>query len=149
MRGGCGTKSWPRCNGGSGLNLLQPYQNRLRTLVKRCRGVHLFVINKFRPLPQREAGLWLDEAIIDSTTMKVHCHGGGQKGGFRARGVAGWDKHEGAPCCGGRRASCVRVSPRGNRNDAKAAPELAEEVYGCHVLGDRGYDSDKLRRLLE
>jgi len=22
-------------------------------------------------------------------------------------------------------------------------------VYDCHVLGDRGYDSDKLRRLLE
>ena len=40
---------------GSGLNLLQPYQNRLRTLVKRCRGVHLFVINKFRPSPANEA----------------------------------------------------------------------------------------------
>jgi len=37
----------------------------------------------------------------------------------------------------------------GNRSDAKAAPELVEEVYDCHVLGDRGYDSDKLRRLLE
>jgi len=42
---------------GSGLNLLQPYQNRLRTLVKRCRGVHLFVINKFRPSPFDELGL--------------------------------------------------------------------------------------------
>jgi len=37
----------------------------------------------------------------------------------------------------------------GNRNDVKAAPELVEEVYDCHVLGDRGYDSDKFRRFLE
>jgi len=37
----------------------------------------------------------------------------------------------------------------GNRNDVKAAPELAEEVYYCRALGDRGYDSDKFRRFLE
>ena len=37
----------------------------------------------------------------------------------------------------------------GNRNDVKAAPELVEEVYDCHALGDRGYDSDKFRRFLE
>jgi len=36
---------------------------------------------------------------------------------------------------GGQRASCARVSQRGNRNDAKAAPELAEEVHDCHVPG--------------
>ena len=35
----------------------------------------------------------------------------------------------------------------GNRDDAKAASELAEEVHDCHALG--GYDGDRLRWLLE
>jgi len=42
--------------------------------------------NKVLATLQREAGLGFDEVIIDSTTMKAHRHGGGQKGGFRARG---------------------------------------------------------------
>jgi len=37
----------------------------------------------------------------------------------------------------------------GNLNDVKAAPELVEEVYNGHVLGDCGYGNDKFRRLLE
>jgi transposase len=35
---------------------------------------------------QNERGPCLNEVIIDSTTMKVHRHGGGQKGGFKAKG---------------------------------------------------------------
>jgi hypothetical protein len=34
---------------------------------------------------QKERGPCLNEVIIDSTTMKVHRHGGGQKGGFKAK----------------------------------------------------------------
>ena len=34
-------------------------------------------------------------------------------------------------------------------NDIEAAPELVEEVAGCFVMGDRGYDSDRFRRILE
>jgi IS5 family transposase len=37
----------------------------------------------------------------------------------------------------------------GNVNDIQAAPELVEEVVGCAVLEDRGYDSDEFRRKLE
>ena len=45
--------------------------------------------NKVLVALQQEAGLWFDEVIIDSTTMKVHLHWGGQKGGSRARGRRG------------------------------------------------------------
>jgi hypothetical protein len=34
---------------------------------------------------QKEKGVADAEVIIDSTTMKVHRHGGGQKGGGRAK----------------------------------------------------------------
>ena len=37
----------------------------------------------------------------------------------------------------------------GNVNDIEVAPELVEEVVGCFVMGDRGYDSDSFRRILE
>jgi transposase len=36
----------------------------------------------------------------------------------------------------------------GNVNDREIAPELGEEVVGCSVLADRGYDSDEFRRTL-
>ena len=36
----------------------------------------------------------------------------------------------------------------GNVNDIEAAPELVEEVFGCYVPADRGYDSDAFRRVL-
>jgi transposase len=42
--------------------------------------------NKVLVRLQGEAGLLPEEVIIDSTTMKVHRHGGGQKGGSRAKG---------------------------------------------------------------
>jgi transposase len=38
---------------------------------------------------QAEEGIVYNEVIIDSTTMKVHRHGGGQKGGSRRKGRAG------------------------------------------------------------
>jgi transposase len=38
---------------------------------------------------QEEEGIECNEVIIDSTTMKVHRHGGGQKGGSRPKGRAG------------------------------------------------------------
>jgi transposase len=38
---------------------------------------------------QEEEGPVINEVIIDSTTMKVHRHGGGQKGGNRQKGRAG------------------------------------------------------------
>ena len=34
-------------------------------------------------------------------------------------------------------------------NDVVAAPALVEEVIGCYVPADRGYDSDDFRRELE
>ncbi|MDR2098104.1 MAG: transposase, partial [Spirochaetaceae bacterium] len=36
----------------------------------------------------------------------------------------------------------------GNVNDIEIAPELVEDVVGCSVLADRGYDSDGFRRTL-
>jgi len=45
--------------------------------------------NKVLVTLQREAGLGFDEVIIDSTTMKAHRHGGGQKGGSKAKGRRG------------------------------------------------------------
>ncbi|MDR2245386.1 MAG: transposase [Treponema sp.] len=38
---------------------------------------------------QEEEGIVFKEVIIDSTTMKVHRHGGGQKGGGKRMGRAG------------------------------------------------------------
>ena len=36
----------------------------------------------------------------------------------------------------------------GKENDGVAAPALVEEVIGCYVPADRGYDSDDFRREL-
>ncbi len=36
----------------------------------------------------------------------------------------------------------------GNVNDIEAAPELVEDVVGCFVSADRGYDSDCFRQIL-
>ena len=38
---------------------------------------------------QNQAVTGFEEVIIDSTTMKVHRHGGGQKGGSRQKGCQG------------------------------------------------------------
>ncbi|MDR2094852.1 MAG: transposase [Treponema sp.] len=38
---------------------------------------------------QKGAGIRFNEVIIDSTTMKVHRHGGRQKGGSRRKGYRG------------------------------------------------------------
>jgi transposase len=38
---------------------------------------------------QKEREIRFKEVIIDSTTMKVHRHGGGQKGGSRRTGYRG------------------------------------------------------------
>ena len=38
---------------------------------------------------QNRAGTEIQEVIIDSTTMKVHRHGGGQKGGNRPKACQG------------------------------------------------------------
>jgi transposase len=38
---------------------------------------------------QERTGIGFEEIIIDSTTMKVHRHGGGQKGGSRQKGNQG------------------------------------------------------------
>jgi transposase len=37
----------------------------------------------------------------------------------------------------------------GNVHDVEAAVELVEDVAGCYILGDRGYDSDRFRLELE
>lgn len=37
----------------------------------------------------------------------------------------------------------------GNRNDIAVAEELTEDIVGCYVLQDRGYDSNKNRINLE
>ena len=34
---------------------------------------------------------------------------------------------------------------RGNEHDIKSAKALTENIYGCLVVGDRGYDSDANR----
>jgi transposase len=38
---------------------------------------------------QKAEGIRFPEALIDSTTMQVHRHGGGQKGGSRPKGCRG------------------------------------------------------------
>ena len=38
---------------------------------------------------QKDGGLGINEVIIDSTMMKVHRHGGGQKGGSRSKACPG------------------------------------------------------------
>ena len=43
---------------------------------------------------QNQVGTEFREVIIDSTTMKIHRHGGGQKGAADQRSVKGGDKHE-------------------------------------------------------
>lgn len=37
----------------------------------------------------------------------------------------------------------------GNVSDIAVADELTADVVGCHVVEDRGYDSDDYRRVLE
>jgi transposase len=37
----------------------------------------------------------------------------------------------------------------GQVNDVTVAEELSEDIVGCVMIGDRGYDSDKFRRALE
>jgi transposase len=44
---------------------------------------------KVLPRLRKEGGIVFNEAIIDSTTMKVCRHGGGQKGGSGPKGRAG------------------------------------------------------------
>jgi hypothetical protein len=43
---------------------------------------------KVRLSLQKEEGIVFKEVIIDRTTMKVHRHGGGQKGGSSPKGRA-------------------------------------------------------------
>ena len=43
----------------------------------------------------------------------------------------------------------LRGSSGGNRNDIEVAEELTAEIYGCHVIEGRGYDSNKGRVNLE
>jgi transposase len=38
---------------------------------------------------QQKAGIRFNEVLIDSTTMQVHRHGGGQKGGSKPKGYQG------------------------------------------------------------
>ena len=38
---------------------------------------------------QTQVGIEFEEVIIDSTTMKVHRHGGGQKGGYKQKAYPG------------------------------------------------------------
>jgi transposase len=98
---------------------------------------------------QRRAGIRFNEVIMDSTTMKARRHGGGQKRGQQAKGVsrAGIStKFHLAIRTGGQVAEGLLSG--GNANDIEIAPELAEDVAGCSVLADRGYDSDGFRRKL-
>ena len=37
----------------------------------------------------------------------------------------------------------------GNVNDISVADQLTEDVYGCYILEDKGYDSDKHRVALQ
>jgi transposase len=43
----------------------------------------------------------------------------------------------------------LAITSGGNVNDIEAAPELVRGVVGCAVMADRGYDSDKFRKLLK
>ena len=40
------------------------------------------------------------------------------------------------------------LSP-GNRHDVAVSEELTAEIYGCYVIEDRAYDSNKNRKILE
>jgi transposase len=99
---------------------------------------------------QEEEGIVINEVIIDSTTMKVHRHGGGQKRGNRRKGRA-------VGGISGKFHAVVTVDGNlvegmlsgGQVHDVRVAEELSEDIVGCVMTGDRGYDSDKFRRALE
>jgi transposase len=99
---------------------------------------------------QKAEGIRFPEVIMDSTTMKVHRHGGRTKGGQQTKGVsrAGMStKFHLAITTSGQVVEGFLSG--GNMNDIEGAPELVKEVAGCAVMADRGYDSDEFRRILE
>ncbi|MDR1985998.1 MAG: transposase [Treponema sp.] len=99
---------------------------------------------------QEAEGLRFPEGIIDSTTMKVHRHGGGEKMGDRAKGVsrAGMSrKFHRTITTGGQVVEGFLRS--GKVNDIEETLDLVRERVGCEVMADRGYDRDEFCRLLK
>jgi transposase len=98
---------------------------------------------------QKEKGITFNEVIIDSTIMKVHRHGGGQKGGQQTKGKsrAGIStKFHAVITSGGHLVEGFLTG--GQINDVTVASELSRDIVGCAVIADRGYDSNEFRREL-
>jgi transposase len=99
---------------------------------------------------QEEKGIVVNEMIIDSTTMKVHRHGGGQKRGpqTKRKSRAGISMKFHAVITGDGRL--VEGLLTGDEvHDVKATPKLIEDIAGCVAIADRGYDSNEFRKELE
>ena len=85
----------------------------------------------------------------DSTTIKMHRHGGGQKGGVQSRGrsISGITTKFHLAMTGDRHVVEGFLS-WGNIADISVVNELFSGVYGCYILEDNGHDSDAHREFL-
>jgi transposase len=91
----------------------------------------------------------MNRTLAESTTMKIHRHGVGAKGGWVQR-CQPRRRDDNAPSGNPRRRSCDRgFLTGGNVSDIPKARELTAEVVGGSIVQDLGYDSDAPRRDLE
>jgi len=95
---------------------------------------------------QQDKKLKMNIVLADSTTIKIHRHGGGFKRGVQSRGrsISGMTTKlhlaitpEGAVIEG--------MLTGGNVADISVADFMMENVFGCYVVEDKGYDSTKHR----
>jgi transposase len=98
-----------------------------------------------------EAGAVTKSTAIDSTYIKAQRAAFGEKGGRSAQAIGrsrgGWTTkiHALTDVIG--RPYALMLTP-GNVSDMKAAPALIERAGPMrYLLGDKGYDADRLRRL--
>ena len=106
----------------------------------------------WRVLMKRQQGknVTMNIALADSTTMKIHRHGGGAKGGLGPAGV----NRAGVTTTLHRAITAEDHVIEGfltgsNVSDITKADELTAKVFGCYIGQDMGYDSEAHRRELE
>jgi ribosomal protein L24 len=106
-------------------------------------------VGKVLSVFQKEKGVADAEVIIDSTTMKVHRRGGGQKGGQQSKETSrsGITTKFHAAITGDVRLAEGFLGG-GQVADVTVAARLTGDVIGCTVLANCGYDSDAFRREL-
>ena len=99
---------------------------------------------------QQRKKLKLNIVICDTSSFKVHRHGGGQKKGIQSKGKsrAGLTTKLHMAITGDGHV-VEGFLTGGNKADVSFAEELTEKVIGYHVVEDKGYDSDSHRRNLE